>query len=393
MKDNITLKLAWKLVAIGAIILIYFLVKVIFDDFWIWGNTTDFSVTGQVGDFIGGVVGTMFALAGTLLIFLTFKAQTKQNKRESFESAFFQMINLHSQNVNQMNYTKSNGTELETANHRKVFRLIFNEFLECFREVKKFSNSKELEDYILPAEIIRLQKIITDNNSKISLLELALVDISYCIIFFGLGEEGEILLRGRFKNKYNSKYYYKLLRYLKLKPKRENKKRWRVWKFLMNLDFKKFKYVNEEFYFYRKHNNIKSLSLAGRLLVYKEEYPKYYGGHQHRLGHYFRHLFQSYKYLNYHEDLTDDEKYFYGKTLRAQLSTYEQALIFINSISSLGRKWEFTPEFELLKLNENKENCKLITRYNLMKNLPGRHFFGLYYRTFYPKVKYEFEET
>ena len=124
-----------------------------------------------------------------------------------------------------------------------------------------------------------------------------------------------------------------------------------------------------------------------------KKYEKYYGGHQHRLGHYYRHLFQSYKYLNYHKELTETEKKFYGKTLRAQLSTYEQALLFVNSLSSLGMKWEFTPEFELLDKKESRDNCKLITRYNLIKNLPGNHFFGLTYRTYYPKIYYENVES
>ena len=135
-----------------------------------------------------------------------------------------------------------------------------------------------------------------------------------------------------------------------------------------------------------------ALSEEAKQLVYETEFVKYYGGHQHRLGHYFRHLFQSYKYLNYHNDLTEKDKYFYGKTLRAQLSTYEQALLFINSVSSLGMKWEFTPETDLLKAKENKQNSKLITRYNLIKNLPGYHLFGLRYKTYYPNVKYETEE-
>lgn len=379
---------------LGCIIILIFLCKASTDGFSIsFKLPTDYTSTGQFGDFIGGVVGTLFALAGTFLIFLSFSTQIKQNKREAFESAFFQMINLHSQNVNQMNYTKYSGTKWETAEHRKVFRVIFKEFVECFREVKKFSNSIVIEDYILDKEKERLEKIIKENSTKINIIELALIDISYNIVFYGVGEEGEIVLRDNFKKKYNSKYYYKLLRYIKLKPKKENNTRWNSWKNLFELEYKSFKLVIEELHLYRKTKSIEALSKDAKRLIYKVEYDKYYGGHQHRLGHYFRHLFQSYKYLNYHNDLSVDEKYFYGKTLRAQLSTYEQALLFINSISSLGMKWEFTPETKLLSSNEKLDDCKLITKYNLIKNLPGNHFFGLYYKTYYPKVKYETEET
>jgi hypothetical protein len=84
--------------------------------------------------------------------------------------------------------------------------------------------------------------------------------------------------------------------------------------------------------------------------------------------------------------------------LRAQLSTYEQALLFINSISTLGMKWEFTPDIENpsrytqheLKIEQNKRH--IITHYNLIKNLPGEKMFGFRYKSYYPLIKYESEE-
>jgi hypothetical protein len=381
------------LLIVGAIISIYFLKSTSNDGFWIWGKENiDFPVTGQVGDFIGGVVGTAFALAGTLLIFLSFQEQTKQNKREAFESAFFEMVHLHRENVSQLNYTKFNGSKFETAQNREVFKLIFEEFLDCYREVKKFSNSKNINDYLLSKQIKQLNDIIKRNKLHVSILEMALIDIAYTIVFFGIGKEGEVILRDRFKRKYNHSYFYPLLRYINLKPKKEDGVRWNKWENLLALGYKDFKSVNEEFYAYRKHLSINNLSSEAQALVYQKEFERYYTGHQHRLGHYFRHLFQSYKYLNYHTDLTKDEKYFYGKTLRAQLSTYEQALLFINSLSTFGMKWDLTPEQNLLAQGEDYQNCKLITRYNLVKNLPGYHFFGLRYKAYYPNVKYETEE-
>ena len=74
--------------------------------------------------------------------------------------------------------------------------------------------------------------------------------------------------------------------------------------------------------------------------------------------------------------------------LRAQLSTYEQALLFMNSISSIGMKWEYLPE-----PTDNQKNCsKLITKYNLIKNLSGNHIFGIHYKNYYPDGSYETDE-
>ncbi|KEQ31648.1 hypothetical protein N180_15530 [Pedobacter antarcticus 4BY] len=155
-----------------------------------------------------------------------------------------------------------------------------------------------------------------------------------------------------------------------------------------------------ELYDFKRKAVIKKPTLSANELNYlaRNDYMKYYGGHQHRLGHYFRHLFQTYKYLHYHPNLNMKEKYFYGKTLRAQLSTYEQALLFINSISTVGMKWELLAEYKeksgmnLERIFKLRRDNHLITRYNLIKNLPGESSFGFKYRTYYPSIKYESEE-
>src|SRR4051812_38900962 len=109
MKNSLQM-LAWCLIIVGGLICIYFILSISVDGYWIWGKSkTDFSITGEIGDFMGGVVGTVFALAGTLLIFLTFDEQTKQNKREAFEAAFFEMVHLHRENVSELKYTKYDG--------------------------------------------------------------------------------------------------------------------------------------------------------------------------------------------------------------------------------------------------------------------------------------------
>ena len=81
-------------------------------------------------------------------------------------------------------------------------------------------------------------------------------------------------------------------------------------------------------------------------------------GHQSRLGHYYRHLYQMVEYVD-HQDV-DIDKYDYVKTIRAKLSTHEQALLLINSLTSLGSKWW-------------SKGVSMV-RYKLVKNIP-RDFF------------------
>src|SRR5690606_34570841 len=203
------------------------------------GVPTNYEVTGQFGDFIGGVVGTFFALVGTLLIFLTFKEQAQNNKRNAFESSFFEMIRLYRANVNDITYSKTKNKEKIEYEKRQVFRVIYNEFIECYREVKKFSNSTEVSDYITPKYEKKLLEITQRINPNISLIEMAIIDIAYNIVFYGLGTEGESLVRRNFKKKYNTKYYFKLLYYIKLKPKKSNTSRSNGWKLIRKMELAK----------------------------------------------------------------------------------------------------------------------------------------------------------
>lgn len=380
-------RLAWVFLILGIITLIFFLGKSSIDGFEVFTqNNTDYATTGQFGDFVGGVIGTFFALAGTLLIYLSFSAQTKENKRNAFESSFFEMMRIYRENINELRYRKYKLDDYVVYENRQVIREIFNEFIECYREVRKFSNSTKTEDYLNPKYAEKLKKVVNDINPKINLIELARIDIAYSIVFYGLGVEGESIIRKNIQKKYNSVYYYKLLYWMKMKPKKSNKDRYNNWKKSRDFTLKDLHKLVDELYANRNHlEKTQGLSELAKDFKMDLDYEKYYGGHQFRLGHFFRHLFQSYKYLNNHKDLSENEKYAYGKMYRAQLSTYEQALLFINSISSIGMKWEFTPE----KPTDANIKTNLITTYNLIKNLPGEHLFGIRYETYYKHVEYE----
>ena len=389
MSKNIIYKIAWGLLILGVVILVYFFSKASIDGYTISQSAkTNYTITGQFGDFVGGVVGTFFALAGTLLIFLTFSEQTKENKRTAFESSFFEMIRLYRENINELRYRKYKNNEMVLYENRQVVRIIFQEFIECYREVIKFSNSKDISDYLTPKYTIKLKKIVTSQNRKIDLIDMARIDIAYSIIFYGLGEEGESTIRKSFLKKYNSEYFFKLLYFMKLKPKKSNTERFKNWEIARKMQLKELHPLIDELYSKRKNlDDTNGLSKQAKEFKLNQPYEKYYGGHQFRLGHYFRHLYQSYKYLN-NTNFTDNEKYAYGKMYRAQLSTYEQALLLINSLSSMGMKWELNSE----ETSENKKQLNLITKYNLIKNLPGEHISGVKYKNYYPNVMYETDE-
>ena len=130
---------------------------------------------------------------------------------------------------------------------------------------------------------------------------------------------------------------------------------------------------------------------------YPSNFIKFYGGHQYKIGHYFRHLFLTFTFINEQNFLSRKEKYFYAKLLRAQLSTSEQGLLFINSLSTLGLVWDINPKVKktnILWLDKILIKPKrLITKYNLIKNLPGKEVFGIIYKDFYPEIDYEIDDS
>ena len=103
-------------------------------------------------------------------------------------------------------------------------------------------------------------------------------------------------------------------------------------------------------------------------------------GHQSRLGHYYRHLYQTIEFVDSNDKLNPDEKYKYVKTVRAQLSNHEQALLFYNSLSKLGRSWSAEG---------------LITKYKLIKNLPQSFIDEkkeIDVKKVYPDIVFEWED-
>lgn len=386
-------KILINILGVSILLLIIFLIKICFNGFWIWGGELAFAETGQFGDFVGGVIGTIFSGAGFYFLYVTLMEQRKVGEsqkeafeKERFESKFYDLIKLYRDNVSDQNYTKYGRKKFERFEGRKVFRLIHKEFEECYTEVKRFCKITKQYDFILDKQKLKIDEIKRNNNLKIDYLEFALVDIAFSIVYFGVARDSEAYLSNKFSKKYKNDFYYKLIKFIQLKPKREKKKYFKAWELFRNNNTEINKPIFEEIYLNRRKKDY--VYIINNVNIFRNySFDKYYGGHQHRLGHYYRHLFQSYKFLHSQKILSNDDKYFYGKTFRAQLSTYEQSLLFINSISSLGTKWDLEPE-----IDENKIIYKLISTYHLIKNVPGRKLLNISYKRFYPKVKFEFED-
>lgn len=89
--------------------------------------------------------------------------------------------------------------------------------------------------------------------------------------------------------------------------------------------------------------------------------------HNHVLGHYFRNLYQALKVIDSYEEnkLTVEQKRKYSSILRAQLSTKELALLFINCVDGVSDSGQFKNLLVEFKMLEHLPIRKLKSGYSL----------------------------
>ena len=258
-------------------------------------------LASKYGSFIGGLVGSIFSLAGILLILENLIVQRRISYSQQFENKLFELIRYHRENVN----------HIETALGHNAM-VLFKENIEAIlRKVKWFTVKNFFEEENKDRDQIR---------------------IAYIFFFYGL-ENHSINSIKKILPEYNQPEVYD--------------------------DYTKidiiFEAVKESI------ENDKNYSIEG---------------HQEVLGHYFRHLYQSFMFIKDAEHLNKKQKYGYAKMLRAQLSTFEQAILFYNIMSPVGQTW----------VTNN-----LVNGFQLIKNIPPYFLDGINPKDYFPQIKFEWE--
>jgi len=315
----------------------------------------DFKKLAEFGTAIGGI----FTIVSIFFFYQTLTYQIKTSKKQSkasslgqFESRVFELLRYHRENVEV--------TEMRNPNHygdkyykgHKAFREIYRQFDELVGYVSSFLAEVELKSIYLndeefEKEIKTLKRQGVNSGIYKTMNE---INIAYLILFFGVDKEGRVALETKMSAKYKVSYFTKLFDNLS--------ERIALWSL-----------EDSE----GKEDKEKWKDLKGEM-PYRGLKIKFYGGHQYRLGHYFRHLFQTISYID-NTGVSYEDNYEYTKIIRAQLSSYEQKLLFINSISDLGRTWELdVHQHYKEKLNMDLSLYftakKLVTKFDLVRNIP-----------------------
>jgi hypothetical protein len=273
--------------------------------------------SGLLGDFLGGYFGTIVSLLSVVLLFATLRANRSalQDQRRAIEREHFENRYFELIKMHRDNVSE---LEIQAAKGRRGAsgKSVFVVIIREFREI--LERTRESAGLL---------------NKRHTQLEL--VQIAYYFLFFGTGPNSTRMLRNSLRQ-FDEQLVATLERKLEDKAFRD-------------------------------------LTMEKRNLGYTP-----FEGHQSRLGHYYRHLYQAVCYVARHKDRFD--AYDYMKTIRAQMTTHEQALLLLNSLTPIGENWW---------------TDRLIEDYKLVKNLP-RNFFcpvkeiNLSLR--FPKNYFEWEE-
>lgn len=281
-------------------------------------NYTD---TGQIGDTIGGIAGPVIALIAALLTFLAFwiqvqanKAQTIQfNKQDTdtkldrFENKFYELLRLHKDNVSEISI---DGYDQKKIERRKAFVSMYREFRNAFFVTK-----------------IEYNKLRKSRKLKVEYKDSELLRLAYIFFYAGVGIHSEKLNNSMVGSQFDKVLYDKVNDELKT--------------------------IQETHKLKSKEKSLPELEITG---LGKSMTPKSYRpfmGHMNRFGHYYRHLFQTVKFVvNQDEKLIDKtQKLEYLRTLRAQLSDHEQVMLYYNAVVGFGYAWienEYLTEYKMI---------------------------------------------
>lgn len=108
------------------------------------------------------------------------------------------------------------------------------------------------------------------------------------------------------------------------------------------------------------------------LEIVKQAYYGIYSSYRGHLAHYFRNLYNIVRFIDQAEGLNADQRRFYTNIVRAQLSSFELALLFYNGLSEWGSKFK-----------------GLMEKYGLFNNLEDDLLFQRCHREYYEPGAFE----
>lgn len=284
----------------------------------------DFGKLGAVGDYMGGTTVGLLSLASLLFVAAAMMMQKKElelqrkevmatrkeyeitnrtMKKQSFDSTFFNMINLHRSILSEINYGNENGRkaieELYETLKKQYIEKTKNKWLHYFWN--ELDEEGKLTKEVLDSHYIKISNLKSKTPETLHIKSL----IEQYIIAYGDLDKAKNVLQAL---------------------DNLNVINWRNFSF----DFEYHEFET------RPNYTIKN--------YYYEEFYKL---NESKIGHYFRNLYRIVKYIEEYEfsgknEINERERKEYRGILRAQLSKYELLMLFYNiCYSEKGEKFKY----------------------------------------------------
>lgn len=361
-------RLIWIAICLGILFIVICSFPYLFTRF----SILDFSNTGQIGDTIGGIMSPFVGIIAAVLTFMAFWIQYKANEEQKnaiqenreelkaqqnryaidkFESKLELLLKTYQNCVDNLQYNKLSGRHVfaELLDDLKLtYELVEYSYVKWFSSGCKH-NRKEYDD-----DVRSFHVALMANDEE---LKQFLTETAYTFFFYGKPYFTTLETKNAPGKVVVIETLYDMVSKIQY---REDHDRW----------------IGEYAAIDRK-----------KLFGYHAPVPVLQG-YSSQLAPYFRQLYAIVKLIDTCSIPTVgyNEKYDYIKMLRSQMSDEEQALLYYNSISSLGIAWNEKTYQNRQEVNTN--TMGLIARYRLIKNLPPRFpFFGVV------PMQYYYEET
>ncbi|HJR99483.1 MAG TPA: putative phage abortive infection protein [Flavobacterium sp.] len=322
-----------KLLIAALILLLSFLVLLFFTTIHsidVLDNAKDYGEIGPYGDYIGGILNPLIAVFAVFAAGFAFYAQYEANKQvqdqfkiQQFESQFFEMLRLHKENVNEMRIT---GYEvlIETSNERDTNGGL-KSITETYTNTVRMTEGRKVF-VTMNTELIACYEFLElyNNSWGTNIPQPHLLDLAYKFFFFG--SKSEIVSSSYINKSIIDNFRHEL---------------------------------NQIRNFHKNSSGVKN-TFTGinnkTIKLYIKYFP--FSGHENRLGHYYRHLYSTVKYVVNKEkkgliDYKQSREYL--KILRSQMSNDEQLMLYYNYKIGFGKDWE---------------NEGYLTKYRMLHNLP-----------------------
>lgn len=303
---------------------------------------------GQVGDFFGGVWGTLIGAVTFIVVLATWYSSRKMDAHSKRYQIFSEMLRTHEEIVSSIRLGDMVG--------RDALSEILSEFYILYKEVDVLNSADNLNMPLnsrIDAAFLLTYYGVVPNTIKI--LKFAHPNLNAAYICDAIAK--------RKKSTFISGVRAKLAEQLDGSPQ-ERRECYNSFKECFNIVA------------IAQISNVEKILLRSKLseaqhrpkreidrekiikIIESHKTQSEFGGHQNRLSHYYRNLYGAFSFLD-EEDFGRQERQAMAQVLRSKLSNYEQALLALNAISKQGSAWV---------------SRGLIDKYMPIKNIP-QHFF------------------